>query len=61
MQGDKSNKKALDIVKTDIRILHEGVKDKHKSVSCVLRMQFFTNIYFMFFSVLVGVGIQILR
>ena len=52
MQGDKNNKKALDTVKTNIRTLHEGIKDKHKSISYVLGMQFFTNMYFLhiFFS-----------
>lgn len=47
MQGDKNNKKALDTVKTNIRTLHEGIKDKHKSISYVLGMQFFTNTYFL--------------
>lgn len=45
MQGDKNTKKALDTVKTNIRTLHEDIKDKHKSISYVLGMQFFTNIY----------------
>lgn len=61
MQGDRTTGK-LEIVKTNTGTLHEGVEDKHKFISYILSMLFFTNMYFLdVISVLLDAGIQRLR